>query len=157
MCFKGINYTFFTINLETIIGHSSQDLRGDLDAYQCVSWMALKTQDSNYGQFICNFYVLHGDFLFDEVGRDNPDYKEFFDRIEELLNWAVYYCASALKHHIDDFDGVCPDCFEGESEETKKVSGQLKISDFMARFLIVFLAVAGFTTLGWYFGKKILA
>lgn len=118
--------------------------------------MALKTQDINYGQFICNFYVLHGGFQFDEVDRNDPEYEEFFDRIEELLNWAVYYCASALKYHLTYFDGVCPDCLQDEPEETKRVSGQLKITDFMARFLIVFLAIAGFTTLGWYFGKKIL-
>ncbi|MFX1316214.1 MAG: hypothetical protein ACFE9T_10145 [Promethearchaeota archaeon] len=152
---NNLGNNFFTINLETIIGHSSQDLRGDLTAYHCVEWMALQTQDINYGQFICDFYALHGDFRFDEVNRNDPEYEEFFDRIEQLLNWAVYYCACALKYHIGFFDGVCPDCLEDEPEETKKISSKLKIADFMSRFAIVFIAIAGFTALTWYFSKKI--
>ena len=61
--------------------------------------------------------------------------------------YPTYYCAYALKYHIAYFDGVCPECLQDNPEETKKVSGRLIISDFMARFLIVFIAIAGFTIL----------
>jgi hypothetical protein len=38
------------------------------------------------------------------------NFVEFFDRIEELLNWAVYFTASAIKYVLKDFSGQFTPC-----------------------------------------------
>ena len=43
------------------------------------------------------FFNEKGKFDFDDVGRYNEEYVDFFDRVEELLNWAVYWTAAAIK------------------------------------------------------------
>ncbi|MFW9872960.1 MAG: zinc dependent phospholipase C family protein [Candidatus Thorarchaeota archaeon] len=59
-----------------------------------------------------DFFISHGEFEFAEVGRHNVEYVEFFDRIEELLNWAVYWTAAALK--------ICLDLAEEKEDDPDK-------------------------------------
>jgi len=51
-----------------------------------------------------DFFIEKGKFEFDNIERLNEDYIDFFDRIEELLNWAVYWTAAALKICLDQYN-----------------------------------------------------
>ena len=51
-----------------------------------------------------DFFLEKGDFKFDNIERLDEDYREFFDRIEQLLNWGVYWTAAALKICLDQYN-----------------------------------------------------
>lgn len=61
------------------------------------------------------------DTEFEDVGRDGSNlppslsyladnFIKFFDRIEELLNWAVYFTASSIKYMLKDFNNQVIPC-----------------------------------------------
>ena len=59
-------------------------------------------------------------FKFDDVDRNSAKYKPFFDRVEVLLNWAVYYTACAIKYCLKDFNGQYTECNPGDEDEPER-------------------------------------
>jgi len=56
-------------------------------------------------QNLFNFFREKGNFRFDDIERSNAEFKPYLDRIEELINWGVYWTAAALKICLDQWDG----------------------------------------------------
>jgi hypothetical protein len=121
---------FFTINLERILGYTPDKLnilnlftflpddKFDDIIYFIAEMMAFTTllnletffnfkvaNGSWSTSNLYNFYREKGHFDFDNVERNDPNFIQFFDRIEEILNWAVYWTAAALKVILDQYDG----------------------------------------------------
>ncbi|MHA2010204.1 MAG: zinc dependent phospholipase C family protein [Candidatus Hodarchaeales archaeon] len=92
-------------------------------------------------------FLEKGDFDFDNVGRFDTDYVEFFNRIEQLLNWAVYWTAAALKICLDQWDG------EEQREDDQPIPQPVQPEreppfdnlDFLARYgaMVAALTAAG--------------
>ena len=56
-------------------------------------------------QNLYNFFIEKNNFRFHEVERNDEEFQPYFDRIEDLLNWGVYWTAAALKICLDQWDG----------------------------------------------------
>ena len=54
--------------------------------------------------FFYDFYGTNRDFTFSYDNRNDPMFKDFYDRLEILLNWAVFFTACALKACLDEED-----------------------------------------------------
>lgn len=161
---------FFTIDLERILGYSALDLK-DLSGEDAVNHMTAVTRNNTENffdgrkgtgeknfEYFFEFYDNHSyGFSFNKVGRNNEEYKPFFDRIEQLLNWAVYFTACALKHYLKDFDGVVPNC--EEDDDNPRNSGDRKLPpypevlDFISRYGLFFVAL----TFAGIIGRKFFA
>jgi hypothetical protein len=120
--------------LENKLGYNSTDLRDDLNGWHCVDLLAKITAnneetffngergDGSWNtdviyQFYGNLSLKGKDFV--DLGRNSEVFKQFFDRLEILLNWGVYWTACALKYYLKNFDGVCPDCQDDDDEPSK--------------------------------------
>jgi hypothetical protein len=131
---NNIGNRFFTIDLENKLGYNSTDLRDDLNGWHCVDLLAKITAnneetffngergDGSWNtdviyQFYGNLSLKGKDFV--DLGRNSEVFKQFFDRLEILLNWGVYWTACALKYYLKNFDGVCPDCQDDDDEPSK--------------------------------------
>jgi len=151
---------FFTIDLEKILGYNASDLR-DLSGFDAVNQMALVTEKNTENFFdgregtgkynvtyFIDFYKNHGyGFSFSEVGRNNEEYKPFFDRVEQLLNWAVFFTACSLRHYLKDFDGVVTECTEGDDDNPqnsrdRNLPPYPEVLDFISRYGLFFTALA---------------
>jgi hypothetical protein len=168
---NNIGNRFFTIDLESILGYNSTDLKDDLNGWYCVDMLAKITADNRETFFngtkgdgswnttvIYQFYKNHNmkGKHFEDLGRYSEEYKDFFDRLEILLNWAVYWTACALKHYLKNFNGVCPDCQE-EEDEPSKDKDNLRTPpppdemEFISRFGAFFALIL----IGGLIGKKL--
>ena len=121
--------TFFRIDLEGILGYTPDKLNilelftflSDDSYANIVYFIAemmrfttmlnlevyfnLQVGDGSWNvTHIYDFFLEKGKFEYDTVGRLNEEYVEFFNRIEQLLNWAVYWTAAALKICLDQWD-----------------------------------------------------
>jgi len=161
---------FFTIDLETILGYGASDLK-ELPGNDAVNQLADLTLNNMENFFdgrkgtgeknityLLDFYQNHGyGFSFGEAGRNNEEYEPFFDRIEELLNWAVYFTACALKHYLRNFDGIVTECTENDDDPQKAGDRRLppypEVLDFISRYGLFFAALA----LGGVIGRKVFA
>ncbi|MBA7675878.1 hypothetical protein ES703_84117 [subsurface metagenome] len=100
------------------------------------------------------FFNEKGKFDFDDVGRYNEEYVDFFDRVEELLNWAVYWTAAAIKICLDQWDGEKPndeDSSLPQPDSTDRVP-PFDTADFLIRYGAM---LAALTALGLV-GRKFL-
>jgi hypothetical protein len=144
------NPTFFTIDLQTILGWSPiLDGFKSISPKKAISNLALITTLNNESYFGNQnngeqdvLYFLHffsqdcgngrgsGQFKFDETGRGgmllppeelhlSGNYKAFFDRIEVLLNYAVYFTACTIKNILMNFNGQFISC-KNEDDDDKK-------------------------------------
>jgi hypothetical protein len=161
--------SFFRINLLEILGISN--LVSTLSAFYCADKMAMITYynydstllygsgDGSYNaQWLFDFAQDHPElFAMDWTLtlRNNPLYKSYFDRLEVLLNWAVYYTACALAYTLSGFDGVCGSCGEGEYYKPNPFDRSIGQFTLMFRYAAVF-AVVGFSiTITTVVAKKI--
>lgn len=162
---------FFRIDLEGILGYTPDKLNilelftfFEDDSYADIVYFIsemmrfttmlnlevtfnLQAEDGSWNiTHLHNFFLEKGKFNYDTVGRYNEEYVEFFDRIEELLNWAVYWTAAALKICLDQYDEeesrddnnpILPDPPERESP--------WDTADYLVRFgaMIAALTAAG--------------
>lgn len=148
-------------------------MRDDLNGFHAVEMLAFVTEkntesffDDRKGNgeynatYLIDFYKNHKwGFSFSEVGRNNEEYKTFFDRIEQLLNWAVFYTACALKHYLKDFNGVVTDCEESDDNPLNSRDRNLppypEVLDFISRYGLFFTALTFAGILGRkYFTSK---
>jgi hypothetical protein len=104
-----------------------------------------------------NFYLTHeSGFDFNTVNRSSVEYRPFFDRIEKLLNWAVYYSACAIKVCLDRWEDEDQDeenrATFPEDPEPLPRNSFFDTADFLARYgaLLCVLLAAG------VIGRKIL-
>jgi len=128
--------TFFEIDLTEKLGWSPiiNGIKVSYSPWTCVDKLALITRDNKEtdfngnkgtgeynGTYLDRFEYDELDrFLFSEVDRNSPKYKSFFDRIEILLNWAVYYTACAIKYCLKNFDGQNTECTPNKEEEPER-------------------------------------
>ncbi|MFW9824550.1 MAG: hypothetical protein ACFFE4_16525 [Candidatus Thorarchaeota archaeon] len=94
-----------------------------------------KNNGSFNAQFLYDFYLTDWKDVygvdnneFEKAGRDGSllppnfihlanNFKNFFNRMEQLLNWAVYYTACAIKYVLRNFNGLITPCTEDEKDD----------------------------------------
>jgi hypothetical protein len=168
------NNRFFSIDLERILGYTPDKLNLlDLfkflpnenykDVVYFISEMMAFTTLLNLEVFfnlkvgngtwsvqnLYNFYKENGKLRFDGIERHDVEYKQYLDRIEELLNWAVYWTAAALKICIDQWDKKNPKEEPPHPQpEPSERNPPLDTADFLVRYGAMIAAVTALGILG---------
>ena len=176
---QNTNDRFFTINLEEIIGYTPDKLNilelfaflpddSYLDVIYFIAEMMMFTTlldlevkfnlevgdgTWNVTKFM-EFFNEKGKFDFDSVGRYNEQYVGFFNRVEELLNWAIYWTVAALKLCLDQWDGEPPhdDNLPKPQPDDPDREPPFDTADFLVRYGAMIVAL---TALGLV-GRKFL-
>jgi len=151
--------SFFKIDLANILGKTSII---SIFPYTAATYMALVTHNNldytlKYGQgigtwgagWLSDFTVSNHDLFtipWTSDLRQDALYKPYFDRLEVLLNWAVYFVACALLHILEDFSGTCTECGEEYRPDPWDRSG-MDAFDMVAKYMMIVVAVSATTAI----------
>ncbi|MFX0043897.1 MAG: hypothetical protein ACFE8L_13375, partial [Candidatus Hodarchaeota archaeon] len=110
--------SFFTINLGAKLGKSTLTPMSAVEAASLMAYTTYANFDTTPGNpglgqkdvwWLLDFeYYNRPDWTIES--RNNPIFLDYYNRLEILLNWAVYYTACALAYSLRGFSGSCTTC-----------------------------------------------